>query len=741
MSRMLMFVFGLAVGFAAAFLLGAFASPDAPPPVEPPVQPRTPDAAARSEPADRRAEDRPRRAAADPLAGFDEGDLPATTPGTGRITGRVLDAAGHGLAGATVRATPQDDPPPVRETATSDPDEELRRNVRDLVRRRRFDRAWGRDAVTDAAGAFVVQGLAARAWCLRATLEGWDIGRADGRADWQAVRIGEEVAFTARRTFLVEVAVMRPDGTPPETAKVLVGERQSDSMPVDWNPDAPRMPLRAGKWILSATSGADSEWRSPDVDVEVGDTAAPAPIRLVLAERPGVIVTLGAAGPKGPFEACAFLKPEGVPAPASAAGRRRTPEDADKAKSKRVAPGERTAFLDVAAGRWTLSLENGIGVEFYSETLDVGAGLIRRDVALPDRDLRDWVVARVVGPDGSPVADVRFSGGYAAPGGFADGGVEAQRLDDSRWRVPAFPTGSSGSSSSTGDPDSSKATRRWIVAQSAVLGSTHADIDPASGAEVELRFGTPARLSVKIEGALAGGPHLEVAVGNAEESGGTSPIVDGVYERRDVEGDAVAFGPFSPREASVELSSTDADDNRMDLASVKVSLVAGENAVTLVVPTFQPLRVAVPDNVNPWSVSLRRLGTVHGDALSKDASGNLPAAWRALPPGRYRLSCPEGDMTLTLPCPPEVRFVPKPYTALLLSVADDSRAQAAGLRDGDLVVAIEGTAFENSKHIDALFAAAKLKTSSRLSILRGGQRVEIEIDLSKIEVGWEYASR
>ena len=98
-------------------------------------------------------------------------------------------------------------------------------------------------------------------------------------------------------------------------------------------------------------------------------------------------------------------------------------------------------------------------------------------------------------------------------------------------------------------------------------------------------------------------------------------------------------------------------------------------------------------------------------------------------------------MPLTLPCATEIRMVPRPFTAVRFAPANDSPMHAAGLRRGDVCVQLDGAAFDGLKQIDAVFAAARLKSRSTLAIVRGDRRLDLDVDLSQVALRWDYMSR
>jgi S1-C subfamily serine protease len=98
-------------------------------------------------------------------------------------------------------------------------------------------------------------------------------------------------------------------------------------------------------------------------------------------------------------------------------------------------------------------------------------------------------------------------------------------------------------------------------------------------------------------------------------------------------------------------------------------------------------------------------------------------------------------MVVSLPGPEEVRLVPRPFTGARYIVDEDSPAYAAGLRRGDVGIAMDGTDFDGPRRMDALYWSARLKTKTRLAFLRAGERMELDLDLSQVALRWDYVGR
>ena len=64
---------------------------------------------------------------------------------------------------------------------------------------------------------------------------------------------------------------------------------------------------------------------------------------------------------------------------------------------------------------------------------------------------------------------------------------------------------------------------------------------------------------------------------------------------------------------------------------------------------------------------------------------------------------------------------------LVISLEPDGPAIAAGLRDGDLIVSFDGMAVENLDDLHRFLTEARIGTRTRLGVLRGTGRLEVEV--------------
>jgi Do/DeqQ family serine protease len=71
----------------------------------------------------------------------------------------------------------------------------------------------------------------------------------------------------------------------------------------------------------------------------------------------------------------------------------------------------------------------------------------------------------------------------------------------------------------------------------------------------------------------------------------------------------------------------------------------------------------------------------------------------------------------------------RPSGALVASVAADGPANRAGIKTGDLIVSIDGTAVDDPNSFDYRFATKALGGGARISLLRDGREVAATVDL------------
>lgn len=109
-----------------------------------------------------------------------------------------------------------------------------------------------------------------------------------------------------------------------------------------------------------------------------------------------------------------------------------------------------------------------------------------------------------------------------------------------------------------------------------------------------------------------------------------------------------------------------------------------------------------------------------GMYLTWDASGF--ATVEGLPAGKWKLvDRLNGEMEFEVPAVGDVEVVLRPYDALVITACDeDGEVYRQGLRQGDIIVAIDGVPFTGALEAGRRFAEAAEQTNPRLTVIRDG---------------------
>lgn len=96
----------------------------------------------------------------------------------------------------------------------------------------------------------------------------------------------------------------------------------------------------------------------------------------------------------------------------------------------------------------------------------------------------------------------------------------------------------------------------------------------------------------------------------------------------------------------------------------------------------------------------------------------------------------------TPPAPlPQLPFPPGQTGALIQTVEPDTPAEKAGLKPGDLIIAVDNATVDESHRLVDLIRAHKPGDKVTLSVLRGNQRLTLEVILGsrRLDTGQEVA--
>jgi hypothetical protein len=230
--------------------------------------------------------------------------------------------------------------------------------------------------------------------------------------------------------------------------------------------------------------------------------------------------------------------------------------------------------------------------------VEVGSGIVRCDIEIPPLDPKGYVVARVLGPGGEPLNDVRFKLGRSSG--------QQMRDVDGNYCVPIPESARSAYHGVGGDnPFRLEAKHRRYGTKSVELARGQA--------EVEIRFTQPAQLEILVTGYLGSGLIDRVGVsvhrpgvaepidpGRAAWWRGVLPVGhDGLLE----------FGALEPGRYDLKLEvrgRKGLSSKTTTVATLSVELSAGKNTVSISLPPLYSLDVVVPGADEGSRVALTR---------------------------------------------------------------------------------------------------------------------------------------
>ena len=653
---------------------------------------------------------------------------------------------GAPLAGVLVRASPvRQGGSGVRRRGQGLPQEpDVTERVLRTIRAAQDAESTRREAHSGAEGAFAIGGLDDAAYRVQAYLEGYEIEPVrGGRRTWD-VRPGAEMEFVAREIIDVPVAVLMPDGTAPERATIACrqgAEGSSHSRDETWVPDDPIVQLSPGTYTLSATAGADQEYRSEEHGLTVKSGESPAALAFHLRGRSGIKGKVIFAEGESPQSAHVWaLRVDG--------GEEVPGFERFQRHGKRAWASPHNEFLytimDIEPGRYAVAVSRTDGRIDALLSVDVAGMTVEQDIAVPPVDPAECAIIWVLGPDGRVLPDVSLTTGWRSGGGSSSGGatVVKREADGAVWvlhhsRSRDF--GGSAARESAGRQEGADV-RYFVGAQSKRFGSKEVEYRRRPRTEVTIRFTEPATLDVTIAN-WALHAHRDAVTLSLEKSQDGEARRFGVVHH---DGEAVVdgrrhFGPIEPGDYELVLGVKSDRFMAMPLDVVPVALAAGSNAVTVSVPELATLTVTVDNPSSNMHLQLQATGASRARtrrAHERVGEDGL-AVFGPIPPGDYTLHMwgpgSTGVMRVRVDGDTQVRFDPSPMNALEVRIHNAQGLLARqGLADGDMIIGVDGEEFTDGFALQAAMMRGMSAETITLMVLRGSRRVEVAVEPKKM---------
>jgi hypothetical protein len=629
----------------------------------------------------------------------------------GVITGRVSLLDGGKLRGVRIIATP------LLQSGEPAPDASVHDQVEAFASHRARERELRGTAETEGNGAYRVAGLQPDLlYALTPILEGYRF-RADRGNRVTHYKVGGEVDFTAEPIVRVSAKVRLPDGSTADFAQIVYESQGSGQRRYwYWNPlnasdDAP-----PGEYLLSVEAGEFRQYRASGVTLSLRHGEPAAPLEIDLAASPGII---GRVNPPAGMDTQLRIHIDRVDGA--------TPPDAGHPRSREAMLRERGehlsghnlfrfAFLELAPGKYRLRVRQG-NTDVKAQEVTVTNALVEVELDLPEPEPADFIIMRVVGPDGPITGDVEiylhFNDGNR---GFSGGTAVINRGNGEYWiarEAHRFSTDG-------GSYEINVSSRKY--------GRTKRAYGRADTHIVEVTFNVPTYINVEITGwdAHEQKEQLTVTVVAASEQANRGNRLHPA--RQDTPTGTMRFGPLEPGDYVVALlvrNQSRSDEFPLDRREFRAA--PGENTVRVTPQTLYSFTVIVPEEYRKEQLNLELL-TDRTWHMAQRKSGEPEVEFTNLIAGEYKLQClPSGVMKVSLPqaAGQRILFQPLPFNAYLVT---GGGGVDIGLKDGDHVVEIDGTVISGMRQRQQLVADAIKKESTTWVVIRDGARVSVTFD-------------
>lgn len=635
----------------------------------------------------------------------------------GEISGQVTTVEGTPLPGVEITATAsgyRDD----REDAES-----LNEKVVRYIRDEQWRQTLRSEAVTDGDGRYRLSGIGSIEYRVSAELDAHRFespGRASSRAE-----AGDTVDFTATPVAQIRVSIVRADGSVPAKASVRV-EANRSSRGHNWTSEDRTVDVDPGTFTVRAHVEQSENSEPVEVTVELG---TPVDVELVLRARGSIRGRLVFPPEELDTNASVAMLPATlIPEP--------SPEDfagADHRNWVSSSRGEFT-FADLDPGRYWLGYARGHRWGQSLESMlpvDVGTEPVEVRIEIPGIDLAGACRVSVFHPDGRPIPDANVQMGFQSENRSSWGGGDVTRLrggmivvrpdEGMQTQLDQFPDG-----------------RLFVIVSDESYGQERIEVSPGGG-HYEVRFEAPSTLELVVAGYVGSDlvGKLQVSVSSDGEDdpfrgrhGGSRPDTEGI----------VKLGPMRPGAYTVHLTYEENRDGHWstgELSAQPISIVAGENRVTIGIPTLHDVAIELPADV-VGSMGLHHAARTGGPRQFFQRQATIAdgfVQFSAVPPGRYVVRFHGGSvqaqpMTIDVPTSGPIYYDIVPPTAVIVvSVSEEGGLLTdAGFADGDLIRAVEGVVYEAEEQLPMMTDLLQAGGPVRLLVEREGEEFEMTFD-------------
>lgn len=342
-------------------------------------------------------------------------------------------------------------------------------------------------------------------------------------------------------------------------------------------------------------------------------------------------------------------------------------------------------------------------------------------IKLPEPD-PGFLVIHVFDPDGGPASDVSVNVWVEAPrGGLHVGRAELQ--PDMTYRIRRVKE-----SEVLARRGKREQVDQWVYSV-AVGNSAYGELKVEhpwlSVEDLTVRLTPPAFLNITLTGESVDADPVRYAFALHRMTGGRG-VSSVIAPATDT---PIRLGPVQSGRCLLRLSllfrSNRNDFDGYAIDSREIELQPGENQYEFALPLLHAVRFHYAQE-RKARIELTLREEV-GLPLTWDADGF--SAFDGLPAGKWKLvDRLYGEMEFEVPTAGDVEVVLRPYDALVITACDeDAEAFRQGLRQGDIIVAIEGVRFTSALDAGRRFAEAAEQANPRLTIIRDGTEQQVTL--------------
>jgi len=653
-------------------------------------------------------------------------EVPSWSPGRGTITGVIRTDEGEPVSGVLVRAERIASSRSSGSLHRNDHQEErpLEDRVRELVLKLKREEASGVETLTGDDGRYVLSGISDDRHRMHATRAGYKIVQISVGLRAPRVSAGAVIDFEANAAVKVPVRVYRADGSVPKGASIIAIGRRGEKVLFaieGWTSKRGFIILRPGSYTLTVgPSGSEisAEWPRVVASFVAGAAADAVIIRAhsVPGIKGNIIIPEGEMASQVRVYHLGFKTQ--IPDT-------RALLDGGKEVSVHALSKHQFIFSPLKPGRYLVGATRTPGRIETSATIDVGEGVASLDLTLPAAEARDCVVVHALDPGGDPLDGVSFSVRRSMGGSdFRSYGAVVKQEHGVYWVLHH---------ATAGETDPPPAARWFVSARSAVHGQKEVEYRRGPSSEVTIRFAAMGTLTANLEWgvdrALAGRLQLSL---EAPVRGGLGWNSDGLPSGDPDRNGQVELSPLSPGTYRLVVGLKTGRGQTGALSAKLVDVASGPNRVTVRVPKLHTLTLLIPGSKPGAPCTLSGVDPGMELMLREAVGKEGRVTFEMLPAGTYVVSSGQGGATameVTVPVPGVVTFKARPVNAVRVWIRDSSGALArAGLRDGDVIVGLDGVDFDGQLSAMTAFMQARQNSEVTLSVQRGASVLQLGVD-------------